>query len=203
MSPGLRLLFYVAIGTIVLPVLTSLAMGTDLPSLWALQGLFLFVVLIVCGTRYPDRTLLHRQCHGHRRRRCACRRPGRRTDPCRLSQQSRLRRGTEFLRAGGERAHPAMARADRRAARRRQWRRFARLRDRLLQSGSSALRAAVRVSVRLGPAAQDDARSRLGRALFPWPGLLRPLDGVGLRARRALLSGGNSPCRPRCGAGRA
>jgi len=53
MSPGLRLLFYVAIGTIALPVLTSLAMGTDLPSLWALQGLFLFVVLIVCGTRYP------------------------------------------------------------------------------------------------------------------------------------------------------
>ena len=52
MSPGLRLLFHVAIGTIVLPVLTSLAMGTDLPSLWALQGLFLFVVLIVCGTRY-------------------------------------------------------------------------------------------------------------------------------------------------------
>ncbi|MCG2630858.1 glycosyltransferase family 39 protein [Bradyrhizobium sp. WYCCWR 13023] len=53
MSAGLRLLFYVAIGTIVLPVLTSLAMGTDLPSLWALQGLFLFVVLIVCGARYP------------------------------------------------------------------------------------------------------------------------------------------------------
>lgn len=53
MSPGLRLLFYVAIGTIVLPVLTSVAMGTDLPSLWALQGLFLFVVLIVCGARYP------------------------------------------------------------------------------------------------------------------------------------------------------
>ncbi|WP_441236995.1 glycosyltransferase family 39 protein [Bradyrhizobium sp. 930_D9_N1_4] len=52
MSPGLRLLFYVAIGTIVLPVLTSLAMGTDLPSLWALQGLFLFAVLVVCGTRY-------------------------------------------------------------------------------------------------------------------------------------------------------
>ncbi|WP_442869146.1 glycosyltransferase family 39 protein [Bradyrhizobium sp. CCBAU 45384] len=53
MSPGLRLLFYVAIGTIVLPVLTSLAMGTDLPSLWALQGLFLFIVLVVCGARYP------------------------------------------------------------------------------------------------------------------------------------------------------
>ncbi|MEK9283412.1 MULTISPECIES: glycosyltransferase family 39 protein [unclassified Bradyrhizobium] len=53
MSPSLRLLFYIAIGTIVLPVLTSLAMGTDLPSLWALQGLFLFAVLVVCGTRYP------------------------------------------------------------------------------------------------------------------------------------------------------
>jgi hypothetical protein len=53
MSPGLRLLFYVAIGTIVLPALTSVAMGADLPSLWALQGLFLFVVLIVCGARYP------------------------------------------------------------------------------------------------------------------------------------------------------
>jgi len=53
MSSGLRLLFHVAIGTIVLPVLTSLALGTDLPSLWALQGVFLFVVLIVCGARYP------------------------------------------------------------------------------------------------------------------------------------------------------
>lgn len=53
MNPGLRLLFYISVGTIVLPVLTSLAMGTDLPSLWALQGMFLFVVLIVCGTRYP------------------------------------------------------------------------------------------------------------------------------------------------------
>lgn len=53
MNSGLRLLLYVAIGTLVLPVLTSLAMGTDLPSLWALQGLFLFVVLIVGGARYP------------------------------------------------------------------------------------------------------------------------------------------------------
>lgn len=53
MSPGLRLLFYVTIGTIVLPVLTSLVWGTDLPSLWALQGLFLFALLVVCGTSYP------------------------------------------------------------------------------------------------------------------------------------------------------
>jgi 4-amino-4-deoxy-L-arabinose transferase-like glycosyltransferase len=53
MNPGLRLLFYVAIGTIALPVLISLVIGTDLPSLWALQGLFLFAVLVVCGTSYP------------------------------------------------------------------------------------------------------------------------------------------------------
>lgn len=53
MSPGLRLLLYVAIGTVVLPVVTSLVMGTDLPSLWALQGMFLFTVLVVCSTSYP------------------------------------------------------------------------------------------------------------------------------------------------------
>lgn len=53
MSPGLKLLCYVAIGTILLPVATSLVVGTDLPSLWALQGLFLFAVIIVCGTSYP------------------------------------------------------------------------------------------------------------------------------------------------------
>jgi len=52
MNPGLKLLYYIAIGTIVLPVITSLLVGTDLPSLWALQGLFLFVVPVVCGTSY-------------------------------------------------------------------------------------------------------------------------------------------------------
>jgi Dolichyl-phosphate-mannose-protein mannosyltransferase len=52
-NPGLRLLFYIAIGTIALPVVTSLVVGTDLPSLWGLQGVFLFTVLIVCGTSYP------------------------------------------------------------------------------------------------------------------------------------------------------
>ncbi len=53
MNPGLRLLYYIAIGTIALPVVTALVLGTDLPSLWALQGLFLFVVLVVCGASYP------------------------------------------------------------------------------------------------------------------------------------------------------
>lgn len=52
MSPGLWLLFLVAIGTIVFPILTSLVLRTDLPSLWGLQGLFLFVILVVCTTRY-------------------------------------------------------------------------------------------------------------------------------------------------------
>lgn len=53
MNPGLRLLCYIAIGTTALPVATSLVVGTDLTSLWGLQGLFLFVVPIVCGTSYP------------------------------------------------------------------------------------------------------------------------------------------------------
>ena len=52
LDDGLRLLFYVAIGTICLPVANALIMGTDLPSLWAVQGLFLFVVLVVCGASY-------------------------------------------------------------------------------------------------------------------------------------------------------
>ncbi len=53
MNAGLRLLLLIAIGTIMFPALVSLAVGTDLPSLWAVQGLFLFVVLIVCATSYP------------------------------------------------------------------------------------------------------------------------------------------------------
>jgi hypothetical protein len=52
MNANLRLIYYIAIGTIALPIITSLVVGTDLPSLWALQGLFLFAVLIVCGTSY-------------------------------------------------------------------------------------------------------------------------------------------------------
>jgi 4-amino-4-deoxy-L-arabinose transferase-like glycosyltransferase len=52
MTSNLKLICYIAIGTIALPVITSLVAGTDLPSLWALQGLFLFVVPIVCSTSY-------------------------------------------------------------------------------------------------------------------------------------------------------
>ncbi|NPU13240.1 glycosyltransferase family 39 protein [Bradyrhizobium sp. 83002] len=52
LNGGLRLLSSIAIGTVSLPVVNALIMGTDLPSLWALQGLFMFVVIIVCGTSH-------------------------------------------------------------------------------------------------------------------------------------------------------
>ncbi len=52
MSPGLLLLFWVFIATVLLPVATTVAVGTDMPSLWALQGLFLPAILIVCGARF-------------------------------------------------------------------------------------------------------------------------------------------------------
>lgn len=51
-NPGLLLLFLVCVGTVVFPVITSVAMGSDMQPIWALQGLFLFPILIVCGTSY-------------------------------------------------------------------------------------------------------------------------------------------------------
>src|SRR5450755_385251 len=53
MNAGLLLLFLVSVGTIVFPAITSVGLGTDMPPIWALQGLFLFAILIVCGTSYP------------------------------------------------------------------------------------------------------------------------------------------------------
>ena len=53
MHPGLLLLFFVSIGTLVLPPIAAAAVGSDLPPIWALQGLFLFAILIVCGASYP------------------------------------------------------------------------------------------------------------------------------------------------------
>jgi hypothetical protein len=52
-DPSLWLLFLVAVGIIVFPVVTTVAFGTDMPPIWGLQGLFLFVVLIACGTSFP------------------------------------------------------------------------------------------------------------------------------------------------------
>jgi 4-amino-4-deoxy-L-arabinose transferase-like glycosyltransferase len=53
MSSALRLLFFVCIGTICFPPIVAVAFGTDMTSLWAMQGLFLIGILVVCGTGYP------------------------------------------------------------------------------------------------------------------------------------------------------
>jgi hypothetical protein len=53
MHSGLLLLFLVSIGTIAFPAITSVALGADMPPLWAFQGLFLFVILMVCGASHP------------------------------------------------------------------------------------------------------------------------------------------------------
>jgi hypothetical protein len=53
MNAGLLLLFLVSVGTILFPAITTVALGTDMPPIWALQGLFLFAILIVCGASYP------------------------------------------------------------------------------------------------------------------------------------------------------
>jgi 4-amino-4-deoxy-L-arabinose transferase-like glycosyltransferase len=53
MNPGLLLLFLVSVGTIVLPMIAVVGLGSDLPPIWSLQGLFLFAILIVCGASYP------------------------------------------------------------------------------------------------------------------------------------------------------
>lgn len=53
LDSGLWLLFLVSAGTIVFPIITTAAFGSNLPSLWAFQGLFLFVIVVVCGARFP------------------------------------------------------------------------------------------------------------------------------------------------------
>jgi hypothetical protein len=53
LTPGLWLLFLVSVGTIVFPVITALVLRTDMEPIWALQGLFLFAILIVCAANYP------------------------------------------------------------------------------------------------------------------------------------------------------
>ena len=53
MSPGLFLLSLVTVGTIAFPAITAVVVGTDMPPIWAAQGLFLFCVLVVCSTSYP------------------------------------------------------------------------------------------------------------------------------------------------------
>lgn len=52
LNPGLLLLFWVFIGTVAFPAITAIALGTNMPSLWAAQGLFLPIVLVVCGASF-------------------------------------------------------------------------------------------------------------------------------------------------------
>src|SRR5271166_4791297 len=52
MNPGLLLLFMISLGTVFFPAITSIVLGTDMPPIWSLQGLFLFVILLVCGASY-------------------------------------------------------------------------------------------------------------------------------------------------------
>ncbi len=53
MEPGLLLLALVFAGSVVLPAVTALALGTSLPAMWHLQGLFPAVVVAVCAARMP------------------------------------------------------------------------------------------------------------------------------------------------------
>ena len=53
MKSGLWLLFLVCAGTIGFPPIVAVAFGTDMASLWAMQGLFLIGILIVCSASYP------------------------------------------------------------------------------------------------------------------------------------------------------
>jgi hypothetical protein len=53
MPSGLKLLSVISISTVILPALTAALLGTDMPPLWGLQGIFLFVIPIVCAANYP------------------------------------------------------------------------------------------------------------------------------------------------------
>jgi 4-amino-4-deoxy-L-arabinose transferase-like glycosyltransferase len=53
LNSGLWLLFLVCAGTIGFPPIVAVMFGTDMTSLWAMQGLFLIGILVVCGAGYP------------------------------------------------------------------------------------------------------------------------------------------------------
>ncbi len=70
MNSGLWLLFLVFVGTIGFPPIVAVAFGTDMTSLWAMQGLFLIAILVVCGASYPIERFLYGEfdcaCDRHR-----------------------------------------------------------------------------------------------------------------------------------------
>ncbi|WP_034464101.1 glycosyltransferase family 39 protein [Afipia sp. P52-10] len=51
---GLLLLSLVLLGTLLMPALVAIVLGTSMPALWNLQGLFLAVVVLVCTSRVTD-----------------------------------------------------------------------------------------------------------------------------------------------------
>jgi len=98
MNPGLLLLFLVSVGTIVLPLVTFVALGSDMPPIWALQGLFLFAILM-SAVQAIDRTLLFGQPGGPYHWHCGAsrRRGGSNSRP--ISKFPSIKRGTQFLSA--------------------------------------------------------------------------------------------------------
>jgi len=52
LNPQLWLLLLITAATMVLPPITALLMGTDMQPIWALQGVFMIVILAVCGASY-------------------------------------------------------------------------------------------------------------------------------------------------------
>jgi hypothetical protein len=53
LDSGLWLILLIGVGTVIFPIVVTAVLGSDLPSLWALQGLFLLVVPVVCAARFP------------------------------------------------------------------------------------------------------------------------------------------------------
>jgi 4-amino-4-deoxy-L-arabinose transferase-like glycosyltransferase len=53
MDDRLLLLFSIGIATIAFPTMIAAGFRTDMPPIWAMQGLFLFVIPMVCGLRDP------------------------------------------------------------------------------------------------------------------------------------------------------
>jgi Dolichyl-phosphate-mannose-protein mannosyltransferase len=53
MDGGLWLLLCIGAGTIALPAIVASGCGTDMPPVWGVQGLFLFVIVMVCSLPAP------------------------------------------------------------------------------------------------------------------------------------------------------
>ena len=52
-DPGQLLLLFVGVGTIIFPAITAVGLGLDIRPAWEFQGLYLLVILVVCGSNAP------------------------------------------------------------------------------------------------------------------------------------------------------